>query len=133
MLTKKFEPCYLLSPELLPEGFQYPQAYLDFFPTSRAADLLDGEPWTFFDVSHLAFRSAGLKERYPERTLVPFAIRQHSDDIACFDGTVGTPNPPVVLIHDMASSGWEHRDTFPTFEEWLRMIEMDIREWREAH
>ena len=54
------------------------------------------EPWWIIDGDRLRNRFAGLRERYRERSLVPFAIRQDNDDVACWDTIVGN----VAIVHD---------------------------------
>jgi hypothetical protein len=69
-------------------------------------------------------RSNGLKERYPDRKLVPFARRQDNDDVACWDLAKG--GGTVTIIHDYASPGWEQRDEFSGFNDWLRRAIEDL-------
>ena len=113
----------LLSPAELPEGFQYPRQFL------RTIDLglVDLEPWWILQGDRLRERLAGLRTRYPARTLVPFAQRQDNDDVACFDLDTGK----VVIIHDFASPGWEQQTEFDDFYGWLRqaideLVEFDV-------
>lgn len=111
----------LLTSEELPEGFEYPSEYL------RVVDLglIDLEPWWLFDGDSLRIRMKGLRERYPTRTLVPFARRQDRDDVACWDLDVGD----VAVVHDFASAGWEQLGMrFPDFYTWLRQAIDDLIE-----
>ena len=133
MLRKKFEPCYVLPKEHLPEGFEYPLDYQHFYKSIHAEELLDGNPWTFLDAHFAVPRSRAMNQRYPARRLVPFAIQQHSDDVACFDAFAALKDSPVVLIHDFADPGWEGRGTFASFEDWLRMVKADTAMWRAEH
>jgi hypothetical protein len=49
--------------------------------------------------------------------LVPFAKRDDSDDVACWEkGSLSK----VMIIHDYASSGWEQREILEDFWTWLR-------------
>ena len=75
-------------------------------------------------------RFLGLRNRYPDRLLVPFAVRQDNDDVACWDIDQGN----VAVVHDFASPGWERRGEFPGFYDWLRqaiedLIEFDPVSW----
>jgi hypothetical protein len=92
----------LLSIADLPEGFGYP---LEFVRVVELG-LTQLEPWWVLEGDRLRTRYRGLRERYPSRTLVPFALRQDCDDVACFE----LNRPGVVIIHDFASPGWEQRD-----------------------
>jgi hypothetical protein len=62
-------------------------------------------------------RYNGLKTRYPNRCLIPFAKRDDNDDIACFELGKGES---VIIIHDFASPGFEDRYTFNDIFEWLK-------------
>ncbi|KFN16235.1 hypothetical protein DJ94_5588 [Bacillus pseudomycoides] len=57
----------------------------------------------------------GMKKRYPNRNLIPFAKRVDNDDTACFE--IGKGNK-VQLIHDFTSEGFEQRKEFNDFWEW---------------
>src|SRR5688500_8899490 len=103
----------LLSDAELPEGFSYPGEFL----RAVRLGLVNLEPWTIVDGEHLRRRFAGLRERYPTRTLVPFAERQDNDDVACWDADHGG----VTIVHDFASPGWEQRWRVAGFHEWLRL------------
>jgi hypothetical protein len=77
-----------------------------------------------------------VKRLYPERKLVPFALRMGSDDIACFDGSTSSADPVVYLVHAYASSGWEDRGSVANFEAWLKVAEEESArhraEWDEG-
>ncbi|MEV0638654.1 hypothetical protein AB0I77_27680 [Streptomyces sp. NPDC050619] len=104
----------------LPEGFDYPAEFIRVVELG----LTDLEPWWIFDGDQLRRRAIGLRDRYPERRLVPFARRQDNDDVACWDLARGD----VVVIHDLASPGWEQRERFPDFNAWLRQAVEDLIE-----
>lgn len=53
-----------------------------------------------------------------------FARRQDNDDVACYD--TADPQCPVVVIHDFAKPGWEHRATYPTTYAWFRQAIEDF-------
>ncbi|MGW7350323.1 hypothetical protein [Streptomyces sp. NPDC054784] len=110
----------LLSSSELPNDFSYPLEFL------RVVDLglTNLEPWWIFDGAQLRTRMSGLKERFPERSLVPFARREDNDDIACWD----LVNGGVVVVHDFASPGWELQGRFSDFNTWLRRAVEDLIE-----
>lgn len=101
----------LLDESKLPDWFDYP----DEFRIIVNQGLLDFDPWIILTGSRLETRYKGIKSRYPERDLIPFAKREDNDDVACFDKT-----KRVVLIHDFASSGYEGGKDSITVWEWLR-------------
>lgn len=72
-------------------------------------------------------RIRGLRARYPNSVLIPFARRQDNDDVVCFEKGKGET---VMVIHDFASARWEQRATFPSLRDWFlaaveEMIESD--------
>ncbi len=111
----------LLSIDDLPKGFDYPAEFVRVVELG----LTDLEPWWIFDGDQLRRRAVGLRERYPQRRLVPFARRQDNDDVACWD----LDARDVAIIHDMASPGWEQRQRFADFNAWLRQAIEDLIEF----
>ena len=105
----------------LPDGFEYPAQLVRMIDLQ----LTRLEPWWIIEGDLLARRYAGLKERYPDRALVPFATRQDNDDIACFD--IDKNN--VSVVHDFASPGYERRAEFSDFSGWLRAAIEDFIEF----
>lgn len=90
-------------------------------------NLVDLDIWYLMTKKQVENRIKGLKERYPERKLIPFAKRDDRDDIACFE--IGKGNK-VQIIHDFASAGYEQRKEYDCFWDWFRdaideMIECD--------
>lgn len=79
---------------------------------------MDLEPWLVLTGEQLHASFHGLGERYPDRSLVPFACRQDRDDVACWD--LNQSRGRVVIVHDFASPGWEFRAEFADFNDWLR-------------
>lgn len=80
-------------------------------------NLVDFEIWYLMSSEQVDIRIKGLKARYPSRNLIPFARRDDSDDIACFE--VGKGNR-VQIIHDFAGEGFEQRKVFECFWDWFR-------------
>lgn len=111
----------LLSAAELPERFCYPHQFL----RTVELGLVDLEPWQILHGDLLRARQAGLRTRYPVRTLVSFARRQDNDDVACFDVDRGK----VVIVHDFAAPGWEQRAEFDDFYGWLRHAVDDFVEY----
>lgn len=112
----------LLNKEQLPEGFEYPDEFLKIVNLQ----LVDLEPWSIMEGDYLFKRYQGLKERYPEKKLIPFCRRLDNDDIACWDMDKGDS---VIIIHDFSSNGWEERGAFPTFWNWFRAAIEDMINW----
>lgn len=118
---------FLASAGVIPSGFIYPSDYLDF---SKKGSFPDLRPWSFLWENELDSLADGLKKRYPNRSLVPFARRIDCDDMACFEGADASGNPVVHIIHDYSSPGWEQRGTLKSFTEWLQMAMEEAEEWR---
>jgi len=104
----------------LPEGFSYPESFLK----AVKYNLVNLPPWHIKDRLWVLSRLAGLRQRYPTRVLIPFAARRDNDDIACFELGKGEE---VQGIHDLASAGWEQRQTFPDFWAWFSFILEEFR------
>lgn len=111
----------LLPLQDLPPGFEYPPLFI----RAVGLGLLGLEPWWILHGERLLQRAEGLRERYPDRRLVPFAERQDNDDVACWEGS----SPEVVIVHDFASPGWEDSGGHPNFGAWLRQAIEDFIDW----
>jgi hypothetical protein len=111
----------LLGIDALPGGFEYPREFVRVVELG----LTQIEPWWILDGERLRNRYLGLRERYSDRKLVPFAIRQDNDDVACWDISSGN----IAIVHDFASPGWEQRAEYPDFYAWFRQAVEDFIEW----
>ena len=105
--------------------FSYPNGILKIIELN----LVDFDLWYLMQQEQAILRIKGLKERYPSRKLIPFARRDDSDDIACFE--VGKKDR-VQIIHDFSSEGYEQRKEYACFWNWFRdavneMIDQDER------
>lgn len=92
--------------------FKYPDSFLK----AIELNLLNFDLWYIMDEEGVIDRLKGLKERYPDRKLIPFARRGDNDDIACFELDKGER---VQIVHDFASVGYEQRKECNDFWEWL--------------
>jgi len=115
----------LLNQDLLPEWFEYPEKLSELLNN----DEIDFGPWQLLHGKWLNVRFAGLKQRYPNLELIPFARRLDDDDVACFDISEKRSVPKVRIIHDFASSGWEERGSFENFDMWLQVVKELARDW----
>ncbi len=113
------EKLELLRTEDLPRWFSYPPAFIHLVESG----MTQFDPWWIFDRKYAKEKLEGLKIRYPERSLVPFARNQSNDDVACWDRDV--PGK-VVVIHDYADPGWEVHATFDSFQDWFRSAMEDF-------
>ena len=120
---------YLYEDDGLPEGFKFPQAFLDLM---ARPEIPYYEPWWF--ITKFPEEAKGwiemLRESYPSRVLIPFAKYDCYDDVACFDGTDLSGDPVVHIVHYGASEGWERNGTFRNFDEWLEEALEDMKEWK---
>lgn len=110
----------LLRIDDLPPEFMYPPEFIRVVELG----LTDLEPWWIMQGEELVDRMRGLRARYPQRQLVPFARRQDNDDVACWDIDIG--HGEISVIHDYASTGWEQRKRFANFNDWLRAAVEDL-------
>lgn len=94
------------------EEFEYPKSFMKVIELN----LIDFDLWYVMDECQVLRRMDGLKQRYPNRKLVPFARRDDNDDIACFEVGKGEK---VQIIHDFASIGYEQRKEYEDFWQWL--------------
>ncbi len=120
---------YLYKKDDLPKGFNYPESYIEIMSLDVIPDI---EPWFFiceFQESS-SFWMNEVKEKYPTRKLVPFAKIDHSDDIACFDGTDISGDPKVYYVHAFADAGWEDRGYTDNFDKWLKTVYIESAEFK---
>lgn len=97
----------------LPKDFQYPKEFIKIIELG----LININPWQILDKNELIkIRYDGMKKRYPNRALIPFAQRLDNDDVACFE--IGSGNT-VQIIHDFSSPGYEQREIYNDFWEWF--------------
>lgn len=120
---------YLYPKEILPSGFVYPPAFLEFFSKKEVPDL---DPWWFlYEFEELSKEWFFLlKKQYPARELVPFAKASTNDDIACFDGSNKSGDPKIFIIHSFASSGWEDRGSVKDFNDWLILAKEESAQYK---
>ncbi len=95
------------------KNYEYPNCFKDFINL----ELKNFEYWYLYPDDGFEIRINGLKQRYPERKLIPFARRDDNDDIACLEVGQGEK---VFIIHDFASPGWEKRKEYDNVWLWLR-------------
>lgn len=112
----------LFTEKELPKGFTYPHQ----FRRVVELGLTDLEPWYLLEGKPLRDTMSGLAERYPKRVLVPFARRQDNDDVACWQTGI---DEQIFIIHDFAAPGWEQRECFANFYDWLRRAVEDFIEF----
>lgn len=93
-------------------NFLFPQSFIKIIELN----LINYEHWYIMDLNKIITRRDGLIERFPNRSLIPFARRDDSDDIACFEIGHGEK---VFIVHDFASEGYERRQEFDNFWSWF--------------
>jgi hypothetical protein len=119
---ERLEMATLLGPADVPPGFDYPREFIRVVELG----LMDLEPWRLLDGEDLFSRHLGMRGRYPARSLVPFARRTDSDDVACWDLD---RDGRVVVVDDFEPAGWEHVSEFASFYAWLRRAIEDLIEF----
>ena len=127
----RFKDRYVPQQPELPEGFAYPQEFLDIMSTPEIINIV---PWWFLgEEKELAvFWDGVLKEQCRTQVLVPFAKKDdESDLIVAFDGSDKSGDPKILLIHAYTRPGWENRGEWSTFTEWLTSAKRDAQLFRE--
>ena len=106
------------------DKFDYPEKFLKVLELN----LLDYDVWYMMTKEQVETRIIGLKQRYLNRKLIPFARRDDSDDIACFeDGQ----DEKVFIIHDFSSEGFEQRKIYEDFWEWFKDAIQEMIDYNE--
>ena len=113
---------YVLSPSERPPWFFHSESYLQLVDQA----FVELTPWTMLTAADALVLQAGLRSRYPERMLLPFARRQDTDDVMCWDRS--RPRE-VTRVHDYASAGWEDEGRFGSFTSWYRSAIEDMAGW----
>lgn len=127
---EQFKDRYLFERSLLPDLFQFPQAYLQMF---QAVELPNLTPWWFLGErkDSALFWLSTLKQQYPSRLLIPFAKRDDlSDTLAAFDGSDFSGSPKAFYIHAFTEPGWEQRGTWNSFDDWLKQAYLDSAKFK---
>ncbi|WP_256082111.1 hypothetical protein [Massilia sp. YIM B04103] len=112
----------LLNSDELPTWFTYPSDFVE----QVQAGLGDIGPWQILKGQWLHVRHEGLKKRFPDRDLVPFARRLDDDDVACWDSRQPTH---VFIVHDFSAPGWEERAEFSSFQAWMLAAQEDAKDY----
>ncbi len=112
---------YMLSGDVRPEWLVYPEELVDLVKAGRVKLV----PWHLAKADTSLAVYARLKSSLG-RDLVPFAYRQDSEDLACFEKGRGQA---VMIIHDNTEPGWEDEGSYPSFADWLRDAEREAAEW----
>lgn len=104
----------LYSLQQLPDGFRYPQAFVDMVMSGSLPEIY---PWWFIDASTETGKGLFSRRQRDGRNLIPFAkVDADLNDIACFDGDDTSGNPAVLmLVLDESGRNYSFKD----FEEWL--------------
>jgi hypothetical protein len=103
-------------------NFDYPQEFLSIVERQ----LIDLNPWSILVGEHLLDKFHGIKKRYPNNDVVPFARRWDNDDVACFNLA---DNKNIIIIHDYGDSNWTNRPVFDSFWDWFRKAIEDLIEF----
>ncbi len=116
---------YCLPSDVLPHEFSYPLS----FQLLVERGLLNWEPWECLAGRPLLDRFIGVRGRYPDRQLIPFARRADRDDVACWD--LDRSSGTISVIEDFAPPGDEQTDLLGSLADWLRLVLNDMIEFEE--
>ncbi len=107
----------------LPKGYQ----------VVKDLNLVNLDPWHLMSDKEFDLLSPGIKERYPNRSVIPFARRGDNDDVACFvSRDPEQETGQVIIIHDFASPGYEVVARMKTFWDWFKYAVNEMVESYEA-
>ncbi|HDR8172623.1 MULTISPECIES: hypothetical protein [Bacillus] len=105
--------------------YKYPESYERLVEL----DLVNFDIWFLMESEQATNIYSGMKKRYPNRKLIPFAKRVDNDDTACFEIGKGSK---VQLIHDFASEGFEQRKEFDDFWEWVEVAMKEMIDYNRS-
>ena len=107
---------YVPPAEKLPEGFLFPQDYLDFI--KQKGEEPDMYPWKFlcFNPDDYDYYLLLLKRNHPNKKLVPLARWDMNGEMACFELPEGSDQPVIRRVLPFTDIGY---DIYPEFEELL--------------
>ena len=107
----------------LPKGYR----------AAKELNLVNLHPWHFVSDEEFDYLFSGINKRFPDRSVIPFARRTDSDDVACFVvRDTEQPAGEIMIVHDFASPGWEVVARMKGFWEWFRYAVNEMIEWHEA-
>jgi hypothetical protein len=107
----------------LPKGYQI----------VKDLNLANLDPWHLMSDKEFDLLFPGINERYPTRSVIPFATRGDNDDVACFvSRDPEQETGQVILIHDFASPGYEVIARMKSFWSWFKYAIDEMIESYEA-
>jgi hypothetical protein len=92
-------------------------------------NLIDLDPWMLLtSEGRIRTRSEGVNQRYGDRSVVCFAERRDTDDVACLVVSSRDENERgrVLIVHDFANAGAEVDASFLDFWEWFKAAVDDM-------
>lgn len=81
--------------------------------------------WDILDSDNLEIKLRGIRDRYQNEKLLPFACHEITDDVACFEEESGNK---VFIIHDYSYPGKEKGKIFSCVEDFVKDA---LAEWVE--
>jgi hypothetical protein len=113
----------IIPPDRRPGWLTYPPAMIELVRSARMPLI----PWHFV-TAWSALQRYQRFQSHLRRHLIPFALRQDREDLACFE--MGKADQ-VFIIHDNTDPGWEDEGYFADFADWLRAVEAESAEWEQ--
>ncbi len=100
---------------------------------TKGLNLVNLHPWHFVADEEFDYLFSGINKRILTRSVIPFARRVDSDDVACFIISDPEQQPgEVLVVHDFATPGFEVVIRQKDFWEWFRYAVNEMIEWHEA-
>jgi len=108
--------CYLL------EAVSYPKEFIYLLDEK----IFELKPWKIMEGEWLIYTYEQYKNYYPDKFLVPFAVKLDWGDIAFFDFKK-SGDYEIIILHDNES--WERREIFQSVWGWFKRVSEDFIEF----
>jgi len=111
----------------LPEWFSYPAEH------KRVLELkIDNlDPWYYYSEQEVVSEYNSLKGRFPGLDLVPFAKKDGTDYVVCWEKSGG--NEKVFMVADYMSDGWSYKTEYSSYWDWFRLAVNDMIEQEQPY
>lgn len=103
-----------------PDWFAYPKEFED----TVSHGIIDLEPWIILTGVRLRDMHSWINKLYPNKSIVPFALKRDTEDLACW---IRGGGGDVIVIRDYPTKIWNELH-YTCFWDWLRVAVEDFIE-----
>lgn len=103
------------------ENVDYPKEYIYLLEHN----FMELKPWKLMEGDWLQTTYEHYKEYFPDKFLVPFAVKLDWGDIAFFDFKK-SGDYEIVILHDNDIESWERREIFESVWSWFKRVSDDF-------